>query len=56
MHAVERTAIYIERYTGAVHGADTLDWPAENNADSSVTIKACVYCILCIVAVLCWTH
>jgi len=25
MHAVERTAIYIERYTGAVHGADTLD-------------------------------
>lgn len=50
LNAVERTAISIERYTGAVHGADKLDRPAENNADSS-TIKACVYCILCIVAV-----
>lgn len=56
LSVVERAAICIERCTGAVHGADKLGQPgavlgAENNADSSVTINAYVYCILCIVAV-----
>lgn len=56
LSVVERAAICIERCTGAVHGADKLGQPgavlgSENNADSSVTINACVYCILCIVAV-----
>lgn len=55
LSVVKRAAICIERCTGAVHVADKLGQPgavlgAENNADCSVTINACVYCILCIVA------